>query len=129
MQYHLSLIDIKLKLEILSEHTSGVGAAYHWYGNILDNKINSIVFVVKRIENKEILYQSFSGINLNIILHLKRLNDGTKIDFTLNYLEPSSWSYDSSLKSLFNQSFIKKIIDMMFETIKNSLELQNKIII
>ena len=95
-QYHLNLIGIKLKLEILSEHTSGVGAAYHWYGNILNNKINSIVFVVKRINNKELVYQSFSGIEFNLKVYLEPLNDGTKIDFTLNYLKPSPRSYEST---------------------------------
>ena len=49
IQYHLKLVGIKLKLEILSEHTSGVGAAYHWYGNILNNKINFIMFVVNEL--------------------------------------------------------------------------------
>ena len=129
IQYHLNLIGIKLKLEILSENPTGVGAAYHWYGDTLDQKINSIMFVVKRVNNKEILYQSHSGLQFNIILHLGPLKDGTKIDFTLNYLEPSSWSYASSPKLLFNQSFLKKIINMMFETIKDSLEIQNKIVI
>jgi len=129
IKYHLNLIGVKLKLEILSENIIGVGAAYHWYGDMLDKKINSIMFVVKRVNNKEIIYQSHSGLQFNIILHLTPLNNSTKIDFTLNYLKPSSWSYDSSPKSLFNQSFLKKIIDMMFETIKGSLELQNKIII
>ena len=129
IQYHLNLIGIKLKLEILSENPTGVGATYHWYGDALDQKINSIMFVVKRVNNKEILYQSHSGLQFNIILHLTPLNDSTKIDFTLNYLKPSSWSYESSPNSLFNQSFLKKITDMMFETIKGSLEIQNKIVI
>ncbi|MFW9973528.1 MAG: hypothetical protein ACFFDF_25320 [Candidatus Odinarchaeota archaeon] len=129
IQYNLNLIGIKLNLEILSENSNGVGAAYRWYGNVSDVAINFILFVVKRVNNKALIFQTYSGIELNMILYLEPLDDSTKIDFTLNYLKPSSWSFQSSPNSLFSKSFQNKIIDLIFEKVKQSTEQQNKIVI
>ncbi|MFX1420553.1 MAG: hypothetical protein ACFE9N_16775 [Promethearchaeota archaeon] len=123
IQYHLSQIGIKLNLDIISENTFGVGATYHWYGNVLGTSIDSIVLIIKRINNKQIVCQSLSGFEFNVFLYFDAINDVTAIDLTLNYLEPSDWSYNST-NSLFHNMTLKKLIDLMFETIKNSLEFE-----
>jgi len=79
IKYHLSVSGINLNLEVLSENAIGIGAAYHWYGEILGVEVDFTEILVKRISNKRIHYQSFSGFDHNIILRLEPINKGTKI--------------------------------------------------
>lgn len=83
--------------------------------------MNFANIVVKRVQDREVVYQSIPYTHHNIIISIESTNIGTKINFNLNYQIPPSWTIkENNLR--FIKIFVKKVIDMLFENIKNNLE-------
>ena len=117
----------KLHHELVSSHSTGVGATYHWYGKVMKMTIDFKETVTKWVENKQKVWSTLEDAKIIIMssyemrLNLTPTENGTKVNFEIYYELPSS-IFGKLLGRLLAQWYAEWCLRRACEDAKETLE-------
>ncbi|WP_276363817.1 SRPBCC family protein [Daejeonella sp. H1SJ63] len=126
-QSSMMMMGSKLKLEQLSTHSSGVGAKYRWYGNMMGMPLDFTEVVTQwqppllkaweTFGNAKIIIMSWYRMWFEILPNEK----GSIVKLSISYLPPKDWFY-KILSFLFARWYCNWCLNNMLHDTKNNLE-------
>ena len=123
----MMMMGSKLKLEKLSENTSGIGASYRWYGKMMGMTMDFSETVTKWEQNKFKEWETIGTAKIIIMswyrmwFEISPAENGTLAKISISYIPPKEW-YFKILSFFFANWYCSWCLNKMLHDTKKNLE-------